>query len=425
MKVLIVNTYDRGGAANACLRLHKGLLNNNIYSSVLLKNKQNQFPKTYQFKSRFKKKSKISKMIFCVNSFFNMLSTEKRNQALEKKFLDNRSNGLEWFSFPNSNIDITESKLYKDADIINLHWVGAFLDYESFFKKNTKPVVWTLHDMNPFSGGEHYEEQYLGVDDLGCPISRKRTDKEHQVFKQNITIKLQALSSVDNLIIVAPSIWLANEAKKSLAFKSKPIFCIPYGLDSDIYSIKDKNKSRLALNIPLGKKVVLFVADSIQNNRKGFTYLYKAFELLKRKDVLLCAIGRNNEKLSSLHNIVNLGHINDENKMSLVYAAADVFVIPSIMDNLPNTVLESLMCGTPVIGFPIGGIPDMIKHGFNGLIAKDLSVNSLSETLKNFLEYPIEFEREKIRIDTVKKYDLNVQAENYIKLFNNLYSFKN
>jgi glycosyltransferase involved in cell wall biosynthesis len=307
--------------------------------------------------------------------------------------------------------------LYKDASIVNLHWVADFLDYKSFFEKNTKPVIWTLHDMNPFTGGEHYEEEYFGIDELGFPIKRNISDEELRVAKENIAIKKQALAKVANLTIVAPSEWLAAEARKSEVFINREVHCIPYGLDSEVYGPRDKNHSRELLNIHKDKKVILFVADSIDNNRKGFVFLKKAFEQLADPNLFLCSIGNKNSDLESLDTILELGPIYDERMMSVAYSAADVFVIPSLMDNMPNTVLESLMCGTPVIGFPVGGIPDMIQDGINGFITDEISVSSLVKTINKFLNNPSCFDPIEIRNDAVKKHDQKVQSQQYIDLF--------
>ena len=424
MKILIVNTFDIGGAANSCKRLHLGLLSNNIKSEVLLKSKQNNWPNSfiYSFKqpakwfsSSDKNKNKVKRIL---REFKFYSPQNKKNET--KEFLSFRSTGLEMFSFPNSGSDITQTDLYKETDIINLHWVPNFLDYSSFFKKNTKPVVWTLHDMNPFSGGEHYVEKYLGIDNFGFPIRRQVSEEEKIVAKKNIEIKKQALSKVYNLTIVAPSEWLAEEARKSEVFRGYPVLCIPYGLDAEKYAPRDQNYSRDLLGIPKDKKVILFVADSISNSRKGFVYLKRAFQQLSNMNVVLCAIGQKNCELESFNNILELGPIYDERLMSIAYSAADVFVIPSLMDNLPNTVLESIMCGTPVIGFPVGGIPEIIIDGENGLLTKEISVSSLVDTLSKFLDFPQRFDRKRIRENAVEKYDQKIQAERYISLFKDI-----
>jgi len=420
VKVLLINTYYRGGAANSCKRLHSELLLKGITSKVLLKVNQNNWPNSFCLKLTPKILSKHVKIENKVKRILKELKLYHPRQVPKnenQEFLNKRPTGLEMFSFPNTDYDITQSDFYKEADIINLHWVANFIDYTSFFEKNTKPVVWTLHDMNPFSGGAHYEEKFLGINNFGFPITRQVSEVETMVTKKNIEIKNQALSKVNNLTIVTPSEWLAEEARKSEVFKGCPIFCIPNGLNAEIYTPRDKNYSRDLLGIPKDKKVILFVADSISNNRKGFIFLKRAFEQLADANLVLCAIGNKNSNFESLNNIIELGPIYDERLMSIAYSAADVFVIPSLMDNLPNTVMESLMCGTPVIGFPVGGIPEMVINGKNGLITKEISVNSLVEALTDFLDKPERFNKDEIRADALKKYDQKIQAERYISLF--------
>lgn len=421
MKVLIVNTYDKGGAANACLRLHEGLLQEAIHSKVLLKLKEKSLPKTNQFQQNQSSKSKLQIIKEKGLLFLRVMGIlNKPKQSQEQQFLRHREPGLELFSFPNSNFDITSSPLYQEADIINLHWVANFLDYESFFSKNTKPVVWTLHDMNPFTGGEHYQETFLGMDASGNPNKRRISESEKRIFKKNLSVKVKAIQSTPNISVVAPSEWLCMEAQNSKVFNSKPVYCIPYGINSEIFKPRDKNFSRAILNIPKDKKVILFVADSITNHRKGYAYLNQALNFLQDDDVVLCAVGSKKTALESAKNIIELGAIYDERLMSMVYSAADVFVIPSLMDNLPNTVLESLMCGTPVIGFPVGGITDMVQDGDNGLLTKTITSTALLDSIQMFLESMDTFNRERIRENALKKYDLKVQADAYIKLFNTI-----
>ncbi len=418
MNVLLINTYDRGGAANACKRLHLALLNQEVDSKVLLKFQQNNWPKSSIFSQPISNPTIFQKLKNKLNWILKKLKiySPRSQKDVNTEFVSIRPEGLEFFTFPNSENDITQSPLYKEADIINLHWVANFLDFESFFKKNKKPIIWTLHDMNPFSGGEHYLEKYLGIDEYGKPLRRVISKEEQSVANKNVALKKQAMSAVDNLTIVAPSKWLAEEARKSEVFKGKPILCIPYGLDPEIFTSRDQDYSKDLLNIPRGKKVILFVADSINKNRKGFIYLLEAFKQLELEDVTLCTIG-SNDGLEINKQVLKLGDINDEKLMSYAYSAADVFVIPSIMDNLPNTVLESLMCGTPVIGFPVGGIPDMIQDGVNGLLTNEISVTSLFETLTRFLNITENFDRNKIRKDAIEKYNQYIQAKKYIDLF--------
>lgn len=421
MKVLLVNTFDQGGAANSCKRLHLGLLKRGIDSKVLLRSKQNQWPESFEFKSvknPLPNSEKVRNKLNRILKEFNLYKEKPLWSPQEQDFIKRRIKGLEMFSFPKSTIDITQSKLYKEADIINLHWVANFLDLESFFEKNTKPVVWTLHDMNPFSGGEHYEEKILGNDKGGLPLPRQLLQEDIEFMNRIEDFKKKIFEKENHLSFIAPSEWLAQQAVKSRTISRKKVYTIPNGVDIETFSPKDMKYSREVFNIPQDKMVVLFVADSLKTQRKGFTYLQMALEYLNNEKVVLCALGKNQfYEGSKRKDIIFLGDIKDELLMSIAYSAADVFVIPSTIDNLPNTVSESMLCGTPVVGFPVGGIPEMIMHGINGLLTEKVDASSLAKTLYEFIENKEKFDREVIRKIAVKKYYIEEQVQKYLDLF--------
>ena len=164
------------------------------------------------------------------------------------------------------------------------------------------------------------------------------------------------------------------------------------------------------------------MAHLIRNKRKGYDYLIEALQKLKLQEkVTLCAVGTKRVEEKTNLAFFELGTFIDERMMSIAYSAADVFIIPSLEDNLPNTVIESLLCGTPVIGFPTGGIKEMIEHGKNGYLCDEISVNALADRLNLFLENPQALqERDGIRSEAVKKYDTAVQAKQYLYLYKEL-----
>jgi glycosyltransferase involved in cell wall biosynthesis len=179
--------------------------------------------------------------------------------------------------------------------------------------------------------------------------------------------------------------------------------------------------SQEILDIPLDKKAILFVSDSIDNNRKGFEYLQATLNNLPRKDVVVCSVGRKStDSGTTIDNIIELGEIYDQKLMNVAYSAADVFVIPSIMDNLPNTVLEALMCGTPVISFPVGGMLDMIEDGKNGNFADEISVGALAQAINQFFDKGVKWNTNEIRENAVAKFDLSVQVKNILQLYKNI-----
>lgn len=424
MKILIVNTFDRGGAANACIRLHLAYRKLGYQSILLLKRKTKDILGTVQVEKP--KDDNLDKTPSAasikVRLLFKKLSRRvmlRSHTILLNRF---RPKGLEIVSFPYANNSVAQSAHYKEADLINLHWIAGFVDYNDFFNCCDKPVVWTLHDMNPFLGLEHYSEWYNGIDKNGFPKIRKRSlfERISEFFWKRT--KRKSIAKIRDLYVVAPSEWLANEARKSPNFRGRKVIHIPYGLDSDLFCPHDTVRMREKYNLPLNKKVILFVAQSLKNQRKGFKYLLSALKKMDLKQIILVSVGMNSPQIDELEGIVNMGSVNDEKSLSEIYSTADLFVIPSLMDNLPNTVLESLMCGTPVLGFPVGGIPDMIEHGRNGLLAKDLSVDSLANGINDFVKGKYTFNSESIRDLAVSKYDQQIQASRYNELFKSILS---
>ncbi|MFN3316005.1 MAG: glycosyltransferase [Raineya sp.] len=418
MKILHINTMDYGGAAKACLRLHQGLLLEGVSSKVLFKYKTSQIPETYFFTpppTDFVEK--LKNKVIRISQELKLLPYLSTQEKLEISLRKQRK-GLEYFSYPFAPTDITKNPLYKEADIIHLHWVADFLDWKSFFAKNCKPIVWTLHDQNPFLGIEHYAERFLGIDENGKPIPRKYTPQEIAEEKKMISFKKKILEKVDNLIIVAPSKWLMEESQKSEVLGKYPHYHIPYGFPTEIFKPYNKFFCQEILGLPKEKKLILFVADSVDNHRKGFAFLKKALEGIENKEVILCAVG-SKASIENKDNLIELGRIQDERLMAMAYSAADVFVIPSLEDNLPNTMIESLLCGTPVVGFPVGGILDVVENGENGYICENIDVSSLQDTIEKSIYYS--FCREEIALKAKEKFSLCVQAKNYIELYKKLY----
>jgi glycosyltransferase involved in cell wall biosynthesis len=416
MKILHVSTYAKGGAAAAAIRLHHGLLDAGVDSKMLIRHPVGEMPhKGIVFQAPVPSASKrIGNKITRVLNEFKPKAT-----PAEYDFIVSRNPRLELFSFPESNDDITVTSAYQEADMINLHWVAGFLNYKEFFKKNSKPVVWTLHDMNPFSGGEHYCEPYTGLNNKGEPVERELTATEKDWHTKVEQKKLNALRSVGNIHIVAPSRWLMEESHSSKVLGRFPHLCIPYGLPTDTFKPRNKQFCREILNLPNDKLILLFVADSLGSFRKGYDLLKDALVSFANKDVLLCAVG-GNTGINTQASIVELGRINDERMMSIVYSAADAFIIPSLMDNLPNTVLEALACGVPVIGYKVGGIPDMVEDGVNGYLSDKVNVAALANLIDKFLQTHASFNRQRISDVARTKFSLQVQAGAYIHLYKSI-----
>jgi glycosyltransferase involved in cell wall biosynthesis len=316
------------------------------------------------------------------------------------------------------------SQIPSDADVIHLHWVGGFLDYPAFFRwlPKDKPLVVTLHDMANFTGGCCFDlECGKFTESCGaCPQlgSNKDGDLTRQIWrrKQNYYSTLNA----ERVRLVSPCVWMANEAKRSPLFGRFEATVIPNGLDVEVYKPRDCRVSRELLGIPVEAKVVLFLADNISQYRKGSHVLARALEHLETSsEVFLLSLGKDPipELLRFRH--AHFDDITNDRVLSYVYSAADVFVIPSLADNFPNTALESIACGTPVVGFGVGGVPELVRHGITGFVAQAGNAEELKDAVLQLLSDAgkrSEMARECRRV-ALAEYDVRTQAKRYCEIY--------
>lgn len=414
MKILHINTRDYGGAAIAAIRLHKALLDEGVDSSMLFLEQSNpDIPAAFGFRKEEKNRSGylIRKIVSVKNKLLEGISQSQRNNAK----LENRVKGLEMFSFNPSDYDVSLHAAYREADVIHLHWTARFFDFRTF-QRMRKPVIWTLHDMNPFTGGCHFSRGCSNYETAckNCPQIAGTKDINNAWVNQEYKRKnLEGISPV----ITAPSNWMKNCSEKSTLFRGFKSICIPNSVDLETFKPLDKQFCRKALNWPVEKRILLFVSEEIDYQRKGFDILVSAKTEIQVSDFLIFVIGVTGMPEINILGIVYKGKIKDEGLMALAYSAADAVVIPSREDNLPNVMLESLACGTPVISFPVGGMPDVITNGFNGLLAKEATPESLAKTIGYFFENPGIFKSNEISAHAEKLFSPKAQASAYIRLY--------
>lgn len=416
MKILHINTFDQGGAANSCIRLHIGLIELGINSKLLIKEKKVSCSYSYGFFSS-SWKSRLIELFRKIGYRFGLLNHPLLGRIeQERKIIYQKVFPLfEYFSTPFSDFDLTNTKLFKEADIIHLHWVAGFLDYPSFFRKCKKPVVWTLHDMASFTGGYHYFGNDLSFEKSKIEVSHF-SEMQRQLLEEYFNVKKYSLEKFERLSIVAPSQWLLNLSSKSELFSRFRHIHIPYGLSEQIFCYQDTIEAKTKVNLPSDKLILLFVADSIKNPRKGMKILIEALKQIDGVTVQLCCVGKTQESHEQ-DGLIFFGNIQDPNQLATIYAATDLFVIPALEDNFPNTVLEALMCGTPVLGFSIGGIPEMVIPGENGFLASEVSVEGLSKALQFSIKNLNQLNREKISNEAKNKYSSEIQAKKYFQLY--------
>ncbi len=323
---------------------------------------------------------------------------EDKIQAFLTRKTDKR---LGSFSYPVLGNNLARLEEIKKADVIYIHWaLKGLMNFRSMeqLARLNKPVVIFLHDMWNITGGCHHSftcEKYKTEGCNNCPMFSpgKRNDLSAKEFRK----KLKLYSKYNNLFFASPSRWLFDCAKESLLTKNKPVFYIPNILDNTLFKPIDKSAARLILNVDAGETVIAFGAITVNSPYKGWAYLQKALELLKQDDslknisVLIFGSAYNKEIADAIPFKTRfMGYLLDEYSTSLVYNAADVFIAPSLAEAFGYVVMEALSCGTPVVGFNVGGIPDMIRHKENGYLAKYKDAEDVSEGIKFCLKNKIQ-----------------------------------
>ena len=409
MRPLLLNTFEiDGGAAIATNRLHKGLRSIGVDSRLLVQSKKTDDTTVIG------SSTKIGKAI------------ARLRKHLDRLFVwSYRNKGRGLFS-PANLYDGLAGKVDEiNPDIVHLFWVaGGFLKIETI-KKIKRPIIWTLHDMWPFTGGCHYDEECGKFIDScgGCPLLQSINNQD---LSRKIWLRKQKSWRNVPIVVVATSHWLADMARASSLFKDKRIEVLPNGLDTDKYKPSDKTVARSIYNFPLDKKLILFSAfDATSDKRKGNQFLVPALEKLSQEGWLdmaeLVIIGSSEpENPTDFGMKVHyMGRLHDEISQVLLYSAADVVVAPSMQENLSNTVMESLACGTPVVAFNIGGMPDMIEHKGNGFLATPFDFISLAEGISWVLSDDEKHQRlsNRARSLVVERFKLDVVANQYAALY--------
>ncbi|WP_407897014.1 glycosyltransferase family 4 protein [Ferrigenium sp. UT5] len=412
MNLLMLNTFDNhGGAAMATYRLHRGLRAIGVDSHLLVQDKKSDDANVIGPETR------LQKGIALLRPHFDALITNsyrKRQNVLFSPAV-----------LPEKLASIVPSL---KPDIVHLFWVSSgFLRIETL-RKIKQPIIWTLHDMWPFTGGCHYDDecgrfrQSCG----NCPVlnSEQESDLSRRVWRRK-----QASWEGVPIVVVATSRWLADMARSSSLFRDQRIEVIPNGLDTETYKPLDKVAARAAYNLPQDKHLVLFSAFcATSDKRKGNQFLVQALEKMSqagwgaKTELLVVGASRPESPPDLGMNVHYMGYLHDEISQVLLYSAADVVVAPSMQENLSNAVMESLACGTPVVAFDIGGMPDMIDHQVNGYLAKPFDPNDLAAGVMWVLENGERHDSlsQRARQTVLERYELKTVARRYLALYQSI-----
>lgn len=415
MKVLIVNTSERtGGAAVAANRLMRALNNNGVKVKMLVRDKDTDaltvvpLSQSWRLRWHFLWERLV---VFCHLHF-------SRTHLFE-------------IDIANTGSDITRLREFQEADIIHLHWINQGMLSLGGIRKilqSGKPVIWTMHDIWPATAICHLtlDCRAFTSECRNCrllPGGGSSHDLAASVWR-----KKQQMVADENIYYVACSRWLESEAKKSALLKGQKITSIPNPIDTHIYKKGNKQEARQRLGLPLDRKLILFASQRVTNENKGMGYLIEACRQLADIPQLgLVILGGHAEEVVPQLPLEAwpLGYVNDEQRVVDAYNAADVFVLPSLSENLPNTIMEAMACGVPCVGFKVGGIPEEIDHRRNGYVAEYRQAEDLARGIRWILT---EADYDQLSRDAVHKvvqsYSQQSVAMKYLDVYHQAQAFR-
>ncbi|MDR0733160.1 MAG: glycosyltransferase family 4 protein [Dysgonamonadaceae bacterium] len=416
MNIVILNTSERtGGAAIAANRLMHALRKENEHACMLVRDRQTDDPSVYSINTSWFRKQ--------INRF---------RFVLERMiiFVLNKFDRADLFrvSIANAGTDISRHPFVKQADIIHLHWINHnFLSLKNIEKllKLGKPVVWTMHDMWSCTGICHhardcnrYQHECGNCFHLN---STCRKDISHRIFR-----KKKKILKNSRVVFVGCSKWLANRASSSELLPKESVYSIPNPLDINLFKRMNREDVRKQLRLPADKYLLLFGALNVTDKQKGFDYLTAGLKHLEQqfpeiyRKTELVIFGQVKSKIPSIANlpIHSMNYLTDESKIITLYNAVDLFVTASLEENLPNTIMEAMACGTPCVGFNTGGIPEMIDHKINGYVAEYKSPEDLAAGI-NWCLNPENSSKlpEEAMLKVKNCYAENIVAKQYIDLY--------
>jgi glycosyltransferase involved in cell wall biosynthesis len=420
MRVVHFSTSDRGGAGIAAVRLHLALLDEGVDSHLLTLYKFGpDIPSHQVYLNDNVYRWPVGWFIdFFIRALRKLGLYKSIHSRKTEKYLIGRAPDFENFSFPYGLKKLVMHPLVKSADVLHLHWVSeGMIDWNTFFSRCNKPVVWTLHDMNPFTGGCHHADDCFGFQD-NCSLCPQLIGTiDPSISGEVLRSKVRAISGLKSsgLTITAPSRWLTQLSESSILFSRFHHTSIPNAVDASVFRFQVSKETRELYPWAHNKRFILFVAHHVNNTRKGIQMLLEAFQKINREDVVLCSVGYPSEELAKIPNLFQVGYITDDRVMAALYAMADVFVLPSMAENFPNTIAEALCCGTPCVAFNVGGIPEQINNS-NGVLVIQRNALSLQVAISDVLDS--NYNREKISEDARGKYARNIVANSFKAIYN-------
>ncbi len=291
-----------------------------------------------------------------------------------------------------------------EADIVHLHWIGNFIDYESFFSNINKPIVWTIHDQNPGLGGFHLTSW-----------KEEATNSFKLLDDEMMKVKEKAYSYVSNMTLVAISSEMCQYFDNNQLLKRFPYKKIHNGIEKNSFVALEKEKCREILGIPLNTKVFIFVSQDIHDSNKRLDVLIKALEAIDSSNIMLICLGGYRYIPKASFEIRCEGFVGNNRLQSIYYSAADYFVMTSLQETFAQSPMEAMACGTPVIICPFSGARDLVNQD-NGVVSDDFAADSFVKAIK--IAMSTKYNRDKIRMDVLSRFSYDSIAKQYIELYN-------
>lgn len=391
MNILLVSTSERsGGGAIAARRLMTALNKNGVEAKMMVRDKQSDAVTIHSVGNKVPKL--LERLAILPRCGFSRLRMWQADIA-------------------NVGIDITQTQAFREANVIHLHWVcqGMLsLDGIARIMSSGKRVVWTLHDEWPFLGVCHYRGDCTEQECRHCPILCGSLPYNIYTRKREIYQRWQPT-------FVGCSQWITDQARRALP--SQHVVHINNCIPSDLFHPTDMQQARRSLSLPQDKRLLLFCSQKVTDERKGIKYLVEALRLILPSSGkgALVIVGKNSEQIPLPDGIEAFRFDTvSEQMMPQLYNAADAFLTPSLQDNLPNTIAEAMSCGTPCIGFDIGGIPEMIDHQENGYVARYRDAADLAAGIRFVLSHDL---RAAAHAKAAAAYNETQVAQEYINIY--------
>ena len=389
MNVLLVSTSEQsGGGAIAARRLMDALNKNGVKAKLMVRDKQSDAVTVCQVGNKLPKL--LERLAILPRCGFSRARLWQADIA-------------------NVGIDIIRTREFREADVIHLHWVcqGMLsLDGIARIMKSGKRVIWTLHDEWPYLGVCHYRGECKEAECRHCPIICGS-------LPSSLFLRKRALYQRWNPTFVGCSQWITDQASRTLP--RAEVYHINNCIPASLFHPTDMQQARQSLSLPRDKRLLLFCSQKVTDERKGITYLTEALKQLHKDNLHLVIVGKNAEQIPLPDNtsVTRIGSVREQ-EMPLLYNAVDAFLTPSLQDNLPNTIAEAMSCGTPCVGFDVGGIPEMIDHLENGYVARYRDAADLAAGIRFVLSHDL---RAAAHSKAADAYGETHVAQEYIKLY--------